>query len=94
MFRTLSVLALLFIAESVPSFGSILGLVGASTVTMLTFVCPPYFYLRLSDSSKDNKEWTPKEVPLWERIYCWVLIVVGFAGNFTIMGKNILSCMI
>ena len=86
MFRTLSVLALLFIAESVPSFGSILGLVGASTVTMLTFVCPPYFYLRLSDSSKDNKEWTPKEVPLWERIYCWVLIVVGFAGKeFTIM---------
>ena len=82
MFRTLSVLALLFIAESVPSFGSILGLVGASTVTMLTFVCPPYFYLRLSDSSKDNKEWTPKEVPLWERIYCWVLIVVGFAGKF------------
>jgi len=81
LFRTLSVLALLFIAESVPSFGSILGLVGASTVTMLTFVCPPYFYLRLSDSSKDNKEWTPKEVPLWERIYCWVLIVVGFAGG-------------
>ena len=83
MFRTFSVLVLLFIAETIPSFGNILGLVGASTVTMLTFVCPPYFYLRLIDSSTDNKEWTPKEIPLWERIYCWVLIVVGFIGNYT-----------
>jgi len=81
VFRTFSVLVLLFIAETIPSFGNILGLVGASTVTMLTFVCPPYFYLRLIDSSTDNKEWTPKEIPLWERIYCWVLIVVGFIGG-------------
>jgi len=81
VFRTFSVLVLLFIAETMPSFGNILGLVGASTVTLLTFVCPPFFYLRLVDSSKDNKEWTTKEIPLWERIYCWVLIVVGFAGG-------------
>ena len=57
LFRTASVGALLFVAETVPSFGSILDLVGASTVTMLTFVCPPYFYMRLCDSSKDNKDW-------------------------------------
>merc|ERR1712109_25578 len=37
-FRTLSVGVLLFIAETVPSFGAILDLVGASTVTLLTFV--------------------------------------------------------
>lgn len=60
LFRTASVFFLLFIAETVPSFGSILDLVGASTVTMLTFVCPPYFYMRLCDSSKDNKEWTQR----------------------------------
>ena len=60
LFRTISVLVLLFIAESIPSFGSILDLVGASTVTMLTFVCPPYFYMRLVDSSKDNKEWVQR----------------------------------
>ena len=58
--RTLSVFVLLFIAETIPSFGSILDLVGASTVTMLTFVCPPYFYMRLCDSSKQNKEWTQR----------------------------------
>merc|ERR1719414_2195054 len=81
LFRSLSVAVLLFIAETVPSFGSILDLVGASTVTMLTFVCPPYFYMRLCDSSKQNKEWTQRELPTWERVYCWVLIVVGFLGG-------------
>jgi len=94
LFRTVSVAVLLFIAETIPSFGGILGVVGASTVTMLTFVCPPFFYLRLCDQSKDNKEWTQKTVPLWERIYCWVLIVVGFAGGVVstyIAIKNIVS---
>ena len=56
-FRSLSVLALLFVAETVPSFGSILDLVGASTVTLLTFVFPPLFYMRLCDSSRQNREW-------------------------------------
>eukprot|EP00093_Oithona_nana_P012639 12639.XXX_700433_697667_1 [CDS] Oithona nana genome sequencing. len=92
--RTVSVFVLLFIAETIPSFGSILDLVGASTVTMLTFVCPPYFYMRLCDSSKQNKEWTQRELPTWERIYCWVLIVVGFLGGAAatyISVKNIVS---
>jgi hypothetical protein len=34
-----------------PSFGSILNLVGGSTVTLLTFVFPPLFYMRLADAS-------------------------------------------
>jgi hypothetical protein len=33
------------------SFGSILNLVGGSTVTLLTFVFPPLFYMRLADAS-------------------------------------------
>ena len=45
------------IAETVPKFGSLLDVVGGSTVTMLTFVCPPYFYMKLCDQSKDNKDW-------------------------------------
>ena len=106
LFRTFSVLVLLFIAETVPSFGryshnthtslmqtletllwclsisafwkthtcvhkmhpmselpfifSILDLVGASTVTLLTFVFPPFFYMRLCDKSKDNSEWSQR----------------------------------
>ena len=51
---------LLFVAETIPSFGNILDLVGASTVTLLTFVMPPYFYMRLCDSSTDNKDWTER----------------------------------
>ena len=52
--------SLLFIAETVPSFGSILNLIGASTVTLLTFIFPPLFYMRLVDASTTNKEWTPR----------------------------------
>ena len=60
LFRTLTVFFLLFIAETVPSFGSILGLIGASSVTLLTFIFPPLFYMKLVDASTQNKEWTQR----------------------------------
>merc|ERR1711953_1661395 len=77
VFRSLSVLSLLFIAESVPSFGAILDLVGASTVTLLTFVFPPYFYMKLVDASSLNPLWEQRTLPLWERVYCSILIIIG-----------------
>jgi len=80
-FRSLSVACLLFVAETVPSFGAILDLVGASTVTLLTFVFPPYFYMKLADASIGRKEWVERKLPLWERIYCWGLILIGIAGG-------------
>ena len=109
-FRSMIVLLLLFIAETIPNFGSILDLVGSCSVTLLTFVFPPFFYMKLCDSSSENKEWTQRYVhknlsaniennfqifitqlysynslfrvlPLWERIYCWVLIVIGVVGG-------------
>jgi len=80
-FRSMSVLGLLFIAETVPSFGSILDLVGGSTVTLLTFVFPPLFYMRLADASIGRKEWVTRKIPMWERIYCWALIIIGIAGG-------------
>jgi len=81
VFRTLSVFCLLFVAETVPSFGAILDLVGASTVTLLTFVFPPFFYMKLADASIGKKEWVERKLPVWERIYCWVLIIIGIAGG-------------
>jgi vesicular inhibitory amino acid transporter len=45
---------LLFVAESIPNFGSILDLVGGSTVTLLTFVFPPTFYLLLMSHSENR----------------------------------------
>ena len=59
-FRSMIVLLLLFIAETIPNFGSILDLVGSCSVTLLTFVFPPFFYMKLCDSSSDNKEWTQR----------------------------------
>ena len=97
--RTLSTLILLFVAESVPRFGSILGLVGGSTVTLLTFVFPPLFYMKLADASLTRKDWVQRfvlcyiineddpifpllrKLPMWERIYCWLLILIGIAGG-------------
>merc|ERR1719289_847466 len=80
-FRSFSVLFLLFIAESVPSFGSILNLVGGSTVTLLTFVFPPLFYMRIADATIGVKGVEERHIPLWERIYCWLLIIIGAAGG-------------
>jgi len=81
LFRSGSVFTLLFIAESVPSFGAILNLVGGSTVTLLTFVFPPYFYMKLADATIGAKGCTERKLPLWEKIYCWLLIILGIAGG-------------
>ena len=55
--RTGLVALALFIAESVPSFGRILDLVGGSTVSMMTFILPPIFYMKLADSK--GPTWQP-----------------------------------
>lgn len=84
VFRSLVVFTLLFIAESVPSFGAILNLVGGSTVTLLTFVFPPLFYMRLADASlteNGGKGWIERRLPMYERVYCWLLILLGVAGG-------------
>jgi hypothetical protein len=35
------------VAETIPKFNDILSLVGGSTVTLLAYICPPLFYLKL-----------------------------------------------
>ena len=51
VFRTCVMLLLLFIAESIPKFGSILDLIGASTITLLTFIFPPMMFVFACDDS-------------------------------------------
>ena len=41
----------LLTGQTVPSFGSILDLIGGSTVTILTFVLPPILYIFAMDGS-------------------------------------------
>ena len=48
IFRSLVIATLLIIALSLPSFGAILNLIGATTITLLNFVFPPLFYLMLT----------------------------------------------
>jgi len=66
---------LLFIAVSVPSFGSILDLIGGSTITILTFVLPPLLYMIVMDHSQI------RQLAMHERVYCWFLIFVGLIGG-------------
>jgi len=80
-FRTSVVFFLLFIAECLPNFGSLLDLIGGSTVTLLTFVFPPFFYMRLVDSSQENKEWKNRSISKLERGYCWFVIIFGVVGG-------------
>lgn len=47
--RTTLVLVIIGIAEAIPNFGPILSLIGGSTVTMMAFILPCWFYLKLKD---------------------------------------------
>merc|ERR1712002_948202 len=76
-FRTTIVFLLLFIAECLPNFGSLLDLIGGSTVTLLTFVFPPYFYMKLVDVSSDKT----RTIGKIERFYCWFVILFGVIGG-------------
>lgn len=49
------VVLMILIGETIPQFGKIISLVGGSTVTLLTFVFPCYFYMKLSD--QENPHW-------------------------------------
>ena len=51
-FRTGTLALLLLVGQSVPSFGSILDLVGGSTITCLTFIMPPLLYIFAMDHSE------------------------------------------
>lgn len=55
LLRTIMVLIMVFVGETVPQFGYILSLVGGSTITLLTFVFPPFFYMKLC--SQKNPLW-------------------------------------
>ncbi|CAH1170052.1 unnamed protein product [Phaedon cochleariae] len=79
VFRSLVMVFVIFVGESVPQFGKILALIGGSTITMTTFVFPPLFYMKLCD--QENPNWPKKVIPLHERVYIWELIVIGLIGG-------------
>lgn len=46
--------AMIIIGESLPQFGVILSLIGGSTITLLTFVLPPLFYMKLCSMKRPD----------------------------------------
>ncbi|KAK9892898.1 hypothetical protein WA026_022578 [Henosepilachna vigintioctopunctata] len=52
--RTLIVVGVVCLGETIPKFSKILSLVGGSTIALLTFVLPPYFYMKLCEQSSDD----------------------------------------
>uniref|UniRef100_A0A915Q0H5 Amino acid transporter transmembrane domain-containing protein n=1 Tax=Setaria digitata TaxID=48799 RepID=A0A915Q0H5_9BILA len=64
--RTGMMLTVVFVAESLPTFGPLLGLVGSSTLTLtsLVFPCLFYLYLTVGDEMADEKgKKRPDEIP-------------------------------
>lgn len=75
--RSLIGLLAIGIAELFPSFGPILSFIGASTVTMMSFILPALFYLKLQESHL---------VPLHQKVFHFEIVAVavmfGCAGIY------------
>ncbi|XP_063402409.1 uncharacterized protein LOC134686665 [Mytilus trossulus] len=52
--RSAIVMVVIFVAESVPHFGAILSLIGGSTTTLLSYILPCVFYLKLAKGSNNQ----------------------------------------
>ncbi|XP_062577099.1 uncharacterized protein LOC134238969 [Saccostrea cucullata] len=92
VFRSVVVAFILFMAETIPTFGAILSLVGGSTVTLLAYICPSLFYLKLKsvrqedmveiiNGNKADSISLPDEesrgLPLWVKVLNIEIILLG-----------------
>lgn len=93
--RTGMMLAVVFVAESLPTFGPLLDLVGASTLTLTSLVFPCFFYLYLTvaddmaqeKGEKKGEDAIPTFVDVLVRtpklrlLACSLIIVFGLIGS-------------
>ncbi|KAK3578875.1 hypothetical protein CHS0354_010235 [Potamilus streckersoni] len=79
--RTMLVAGIVFVAETIPHFGLILSLIGGSTSTLLVFILPPLFYLKLCrmhpSLTVDKKS---GKLPLYTMVLNILILVVGIAA--------------
>ncbi|XP_045159616.2 uncharacterized protein LOC123525011 [Mercenaria mercenaria] len=82
--RTLTMIAALFVVASVPHFSSILSLVGGSTISILAFICPCLFYLKLCKGDKHHKA---VYIPLHTKVLMYEItftgLVAGIAATYS-----------
>ncbi|CAD5122452.1 DgyrCDS10876 [Dimorphilus gyrociliatus] len=76
--RTVVILFIIFVAETIPKFGALLSLVGGTSTAFLTFVAPSMFYLKLCSSKGD---WQEIKVPLHHKVICCQLMIIGTLGG-------------
>jgi len=87
--RTGMMVAVVFVAESLPTFGPLLDLVGGSTLTLTSVVFPCLFYIYLAAARKDAEgNWTvPKlsevlsRTPKHQLIVCIAIMIFGLIGG-------------
>lgn len=79
--RTVLMASIAFIALSVPQFGKILSLVGGSTITLMTFVLPPLFYMKLVSTQHLDKEWPKRHISLKVKIFLILTIIIGLIAG-------------
>ncbi|XP_071113717.1 uncharacterized protein [Haliotis cracherodii] len=78
LLRTGIVAVVLFVAESVPHFGAILALVGGSTTTLLAYVLPSLFYLKLC---RMEGNWENVHIPLHIKLLNYEIVFVGVVAG-------------
>ncbi|XP_041354276.1 amino acid transporter AVT1A-like isoform X2 [Gigantopelta aegis] len=76
--RTIIVGLVLFVAESIPHFGAILALVGGSTTTLLAYVLPSIFYMKLCRMEGD---WDKVYIPLHTKVANYEIVLVGLVAG-------------
>ncbi|KAK7478884.1 hypothetical protein BaRGS_00029865 [Batillaria attramentaria] len=76
--RSVVCVLVLFVAESIPHFGAILSLIGGSSTTLLAYIAPPVFYLKLAAMEGD---WRPFTVSLFEKVLNAEIMIVGLLAG-------------
>ncbi|XP_064594698.1 uncharacterized protein LOC135461499 [Liolophura sinensis] len=76
--RTAMMALVVFVAETIPRFGGILALVGGSTTTLLAYVLPSLFYLKLCSMKGD---WEEVHVPLHMKVMNYEILMVGVVAG-------------
>ncbi|RWS11117.1 amino acid transporter ANT1-like protein [Dinothrombium tinctorium] len=77
--RILVLLFIVFLGETIPSFGKILNLIGGSAIALLSFVFPPMFYMKLC--SMNDPQWPKRNISAWEKLWLLQVIIIGIIGG-------------
>ncbi|XP_060067512.1 uncharacterized protein LOC132547726 [Ylistrum balloti] len=86
--RLLVVACVLFVAETVPKFNSLLSLIGGSSLTILDFICPILFHMKMhklkveaSEQINDNNRLEGVHIPLWRKVLNYEILGLGVVAG-------------